>query len=278
MVQRQVINSLASSHFSFMLMHSFMSQMDEVLVRRVEETKRELINIASEFSNLSNQFKDMVEEFALKREEADKNVNDIRDINENLIEELKKSGTDLESMDDEVKATIDTTYSTLNSFLEIEKISKEIQRIAKQTNLLALNASIEAARAGEHGRGFAVVASEVQKLASESKNASEGISKRIGEISQSVEESMQSIMKISQMFQVLQNSLHNFLEFLNMNKTFFEKLSRFIYESEEELRDSSMQMNESVKVLSQAQQRFEAMSGIISSIVKAQNNLKNISL
>jgi methyl-accepting chemotaxis protein len=278
MVQRQVINSLSSSHFSFMLMHSFMSQMDEVLVRRVEETKRELANIASEFSNLSNQFKDMVEEFALKREEADKNVNDIRDINENLIEELKKSGTDLESMDDEVKATIDTTYSTLNSFLEIEKISKEIQRIAKQTNLLALNASIEAARAGEHGRGFAVVASEVQKLASESKNASEGISKRIGEISQSVEESMQSIMKISQMFQVLQNSLHNFLEFLNMNKSFFEKLSRFIYESEEELRDSSMQMNESVKVLSQAQQRFEAMSGIISSIVKAQNNLKNISL
>nr|WP_213697840.1 methyl-accepting chemotaxis protein [Acetomicrobium sp.] len=261
-----------------MLMHSFMSQMDEVLVRRVEETKHELTNIASEFSNLSNQFKDMVEEFALKREEADKNVNDIRDINENLIEELKKSGTNLESMDDEVKATIDTTYSTLNSFLEIEKISKEIQRIAKQTNLLALNASIEAARAGEHGRGFAVVASEVQKLASESKNASEGISKRIGEISQSVEESMQSIMKISQMFQVLQNSLHNFLEFLNMNKTFFEKLSRFIYESEEELRDSSTQMNESVKVLSQAQQRFEAMSGIISSIVKAQNNLKNISL
>ncbi len=278
MVQRQVINSLSSSHFSFMLMHSFMSQMDEVLVRRVEETKHELTNIASEFSNLSNQFKDMVEEFALKREEADKNVNDIRDINENLIEELKKSGTNLESMDDEVKATIDTTYSTLNSFLEIEKISKEIQRIAKQTNLLALNASIEAARAGEHGRGFAVVASEVQKLASESKNASEGISKRIGEISQSVEESMQSIMKISQMFQVLQNSLHNFLEFLNMNKTFFEKLSRFIYESEEELRDSSTQMNESVKVLSQAQQRFEAMSGIISSIVKAQNNLKNISL
>lgn len=278
MVQRQVINSLSSSHFSFMLMHSFMSQMDEVLVRRVEETKHELINIASEFSTLSNQFKDMVEEFALKREEADKNVNDIRDINENLIEELKKSGTDLESMDDEVKSTIDTTYSTLNSFLEIEKISKEIQRIAKQTNLLALNASIEAARAGEHGRGFAVVASEVQKLASESKNASEGISKRIGEISQSVEESMQSIMKISQMFQVLQNSLHNFLEFLNMNKTFFEKLSRFIYESEEELRDSSIQMNDSVKVLSQAQQRFEAMSGIISSIVKAQNNLKNISL
>lgn len=278
MVQRQVINSLSSSHFSFMLMHSFMSQMDEVLVRRVEETKHELANIASEFSNLSIQFKDMVEEFALKREEADKNVNDIRDINENLIEELKKSGTDLESMDDEVKATIDTTYSTLNSFLEIEKISKEIQRIAKQTNLLALNASIEAERAGEHGRGFAVVASEVQKLASESKNASEGISKRIGEISRSVEESMQSIMKISQMFQVLQNSLHNFLEFLNMNKTFFEKLSSFIYESEEELRDSSVQMSESVKVLSQAQQRFEAMSGIISSIVKAQNNLKNISL
>jgi len=261
-----------------MLMHSFMSQMDEVLVRRVERTKQELAGIANEFSNLSSHFKDMVEQFAINREEADKNVSTIQIMNEELTKELQKSGTDLESMNEKVKATIDTTYATLNSFLEIQQISKEIQRIAKQTNLLALNASIEAARAGEHGRGFAVVASEVQKLATESKNASEGISQRIGSISQSVEESMQSISKISQMFNVLQSSLQNFLNFLNMNKSFLENLSKFIYQSEEELQGSSLQMTSSVEILAQAQQRFEAMSNIISSIVKAQNNLKNISL
>jgi len=278
MAQRDVIKSLSSSHFSFMLMHSFMSQMDEVLVRRVEHTKQELAGIANQFSNLSSQFKDMVEQFAISRQEADKNVSTIQKMNDELTTDLQKSGTDLESMNKKVKETIDTTYATLNSFLEIQQISKEIQRIAKQTNLLALNASIEAARAGEHGRGFAVVASEVQKLASESKSASEGISQRIESISHSVEESMQSISKISQMFNVLQSSLQSFLNFLNMNKSFLENLSRFIYQSEEELQSSSLQMANSVEILSQAQQRFEAMSNIISSIVKAQNNLKTISL
>jgi len=278
MAQRDVIKSLSSSHFSFMLMHSFMSQMDEVLVRRVEHTKQELAGIANQFSNLSSQFKDMVEQFAISRQEADKNVSTIQKMNDELTTDLQKSGTDLESMNKKVKETIDTTYATLNSFLEIQQISKEIQRIAKQTNLLALNASIEAARAGEHGRGFAVVASEVQKLASESKSASEGISQRIESISHSVEESMQSISKISQMFNVLQSSLQSFLNFLNMNKSFLENLSKFIYQSEEELQGSSLQMTNSVEILSQAQQRFEAMSNIISSIVKAQNNLKTISL
>ncbi|AFM22316.1 methyl-accepting chemotaxis protein [Acetomicrobium mobile DSM 13181] len=278
MAQRDVIKSLSSSHFSFMLMHSFMSQMDEVLVRRVEHTKQELAGIANQFSNLSSQFKDMVEQFAISRQEADKNVSTIQKMNDELTTDLQKSGTDLESMNKKVKETIDTTYATLNSFLEIQQISKEIQRIAKQTNLLALNASIEAARAGEHGRGFAVVASEVQKLASESKSASEGISQRIESISHSVEESMQSISKISQMFNVLQSSLQSFLNFLNMNKSFLENLSKFIYQSEEELQSSSLQMTNSVEILSQAQQRFEAMSNIISSIVKAQNNLKTISL
>lgn len=278
MAQRDVIKNLSSSHFSFMLMHSFMSQMDEVLVRRVEHTKQELAGIANQFSNLSSQFKDMVEQFAISRQEADKNVSTIQKMNDELTTDLQKSGTDLESMNKKVKETIDTTYATLNSFLEIQQISKEIQRIAKQTNLLALNASIEAARAGEHGRGFAVVASEVQKLASESKSASEGISQRIESISHSVEESMQSISKISQMFNVLQSSLQSFLNFLNMNKSFLENLSKFIYQSEEELQSSSLQMANSVEILSQAQQRFEAMSNIISSIVKAQNNLKTISL
>ena len=70
-------------------------------------------------------------------------------------------------MSENVSRTVDATTGTLESFLEIEKMSKEIQRIAKQTNLLALNASIEAARAGEHGRGFAIVAKNVQELAAE---------------------------------------------------------------------------------------------------------------
>jgi methyl-accepting chemotaxis protein len=64
----------------------------------------------------------------------------------------------------------------------IKHISSLIEGVAGQTTLLALNAAIEAARAGEHGKGFSVVATETGKLAEQSKQSSEEISKVIVEM------------------------------------------------------------------------------------------------
>lgn len=70
----------------------------------------------------------------------------------------------------------------------IGEIVDSIHQIAQQTNLLALNAAIEAARAGEAGKGFAVVAEEINKLSSESADATQNIDAILKDILDTVEE------------------------------------------------------------------------------------------
>ncbi len=276
--QNKLIKTLSSAFFAGSLLNSFMAKLDSVLVRRVVIVQKELARIAVRFRDLSEKLRRTVTEFVASSDEARKGIEEINGLHARLEEELQKSGTDLANMNDDVNRTVEVTFETLNSFKEIEKMSKTIQNIAKQTNLLALNASIEADRAGEHGRGFAIVASEVQKLAVETKVSSEAISAQVGEISRSVTLAMENVQKVSEMFGVIRTSLDTFMTFLDRNQVFMGRITEIMERSGAQVGEGSEEMSRSVVVLEEAIKRFDAMTAIISSVVRAQTNLKEIKL
>lgn len=105
------------------------------------------------------------------------------------VEVSKKGRQDMERVGKElenIRVSIHNLEEAVNKVGtasgEIVAIVQLIGNIAEETNLLSLNASIEAARAGEAGRGFAVVASEIGKLANNSTDSVEHISKLIEEV------------------------------------------------------------------------------------------------
>jgi methyl-accepting chemotaxis protein len=80
--------------------------------------------------------------------------------------------------------------------VEINKIIDVIVEIAEQTKLLALNATIEAARAGDAGKGFAVVAGEVKDLAKQTNDATADIRKKIATMQSSTDNTIHEITQI----------------------------------------------------------------------------------
>lgn len=142
-------------------------------------TQAEEINSAR---NILESFNNRMEQLAYNITNVQISVLDA----DTVADEGLNTFTDLDnSLDALQKAfkTVSTTVNSLVSKLEsVNTITDSISQIASQTNLLSLNAAIEAARAGEAGKGFSVVAGEVRKLAENSKQSVEGITKILDDI------------------------------------------------------------------------------------------------
>lgn len=163
-----------------------MSSATENVASAIQEVARatggqaeDLVGITQVINNFGIEIENIVK--AIKEVEIKSmGINSLANDSNSSMESLMASVTKVGSSFKEFASKITALGENVN---KINGITNLINSIADQTNLLALNAAIEAARAGEAGRGFSVVADEIRKLAEQSKESSENISKLISGIS-----------------------------------------------------------------------------------------------
>ena len=132
------------------------------------------------------------------KEEMEPNIEALREGISEIAANVERATTQMQDVtmkQEEVSASANEIESVVAASMEI---TGSIQSIASQTNLLSLNASIEAARAGEAGKGFAVVATEVQSLSASTKETTEHISEKLGNVNDAVKGILHKIRQISE--------------------------------------------------------------------------------
>jgi len=277
-INNETLEKMSSAFFAENLMTSFMSQLDEALVSRVRTVQENIRELEKVFEGMQKRVSELSSKFEQESVEIVNSVEESQRVSDEITSELRKSGADISKINDVVVSSVAKTSETLHMFSNIQNMVTEITKIAKQTNLLALNASIEAARAGEFGKGFAVVASEVQKLAGESNKVAKDITEQVKELSVAVSQALDSIKIVGEIFSTVQTSLQQLMAFLQTNSVLLSHVAELLNSTKVDLEQENEHFVEATDVMGQATEKFETLSRVISSIVKAQIKLKDLKI
>lgn len=174
-----------------------------------------------------------------------------------LKDSTEHAGAKTKDMYEDVKKKTTVALEQSKSVEKINELTTAIRDIASQTSLLSLNASIEAARAGEMGKGFAVVADEIGKLASQSTDAVNDITKIVEEVKLAVV-NMDQCMETTLEF-LEHTVLKDYENFTDTSITYSND-AQSIEHSMEEIYSSMGELNGSVDTIT------EAISGINTTI------------
>ncbi len=274
----EMFRKVSSGFFAEQLLTSFMSQLDEILLSRIRDIQNRVEDTTVKFEELSKALNQVVKSFTEKSEKLVEDVKEAENLNNEINTDLGNMGLSLGTIADDFKETVNKTSSTLNQFSEIIRLVSNIEKISRQTKLLALNASIEAARAGEHGRGFSVVATEIQKLSAETKTVTDEISEKVNIIADSVKVAMDGIKRTVDIFSSIQNSLDKTIKYMENNKSFLSEIHSTFEESSIEIDKEAKLIEDTTQILIQISREFKTISTVVSSIIKAQNALNEMTL
>lgn len=182
------------------------------------------------------------------------------------VSELLKSSEINEKASVEVSVTMNNLTRQTD---EVNEILQMIEGITTQTTLLALNASIEAARAGEAGKGFAVVADEIQKLASQTEEATSQIKVIINELTQQTDIAEKSVGSLVESGKVQ-------AQLVERTRVAFDKISRDIVDVSSSVEQQALSMGQVKDSNTEIIQYVENLSAFSEELLANTENTKEL--
>ncbi|MCR4790749.1 MAG: hypothetical protein K5839_06680 [Treponemataceae bacterium] len=181
-----------------------------IQARKVESIADSMNSVDQEIKNLSGRIDEQLNAIKGTSESVEEITDSIQIVNDKIIN--MSNEFDLLVSDSQQGQSAQKLVGSL-----VEKISEQsknlnlanlaIAEIASKTNLLAMNAAIEASHAGAAGKGFNVVAGEIRSLAATSTKQSESIAELLKNISDLINQIVESSSMSSQVFDRLGNKI-----------------------------------------------------------------------
>jgi len=205
-VSNGVNGALGSFDKAFNNMKESISQVS-IAVESIAENVTRQASSTDEANDVVGIMGDKINQTGSEVASLDRNAGEMEKISEQSMQTLGQ----LIKVNNKTRASIsamaEQTENTHRSVEQIHMAANLINEISDQTSLLALNASIEAARAGEAGRGFAVVADEIAKLANQSADSVEEISRTVEELQDNATKSVDVMKEINEAVDMQVSSL-----------------------------------------------------------------------
>jgi methyl-accepting chemotaxis protein len=177
-----------------------------------------------------------------------------------ISEQVRVSSTMAAAATRDADALNSTLHSVKAAAMEIGSVLDFIKSVASRTSLLALNATIEAARAGTAGRGFAVVANEVKALATQTKQATDGVTSKVERIQTLSGDAAGAVVSIAETIRSLSSSSASISNAVNTQTAGMRDIGKTVQSAADFTRRVSDQIQE---VKDTATQTGQAADGVL---------------
>jgi len=177
-----------------------------------------------------------------------------------ISEQVRASSAMAAAATRDADALNSTLHSVKAAAMEIGSVLDFIKSVASRTSLLALNATIEAARAGTAGRGFAVVANEVKALATQTKQATDGVTSKVERIQTLSGDAAGAVVSIAETIRSLSSSSASISNAVNTQTAGMRDIGKTVQSAADFTRRVSDQIQE---VKDTATQTGQAADGVL---------------